>query len=643
MSDPRKLRTITTVAHEPTDPARSPSPPAAPGDVVEFLRAHPPFDALAPAEVERVAASAEVEFFRAGSTIFSQGAQPVEHLRVVRTGAVEIVLNDRVLDLLGAGELFGHASMLSGLPPGFAARAQEDTLCYRIPEHAARAALARPESVGFVARSLLEMNAPAPAALGLRKPVPDPANQPVAALIRDPPVLCSPETTIRDAAAKTTAAGATSIVIALGDSLGILTDHDLRSRVVAAGLPYDAPVSLAMSAPAFTVEPDRLGGDVLLEMLDRGVRHSPVVTASREVIGVVEAIDLLAVETLSSFYLRRSIARADSTEELAHAARGLRPAVIALHEARLAASSVAAIYSVVLDALTRRLIELVLAESEEPPAEFSWLALGSQSRREATPGSDADSAIVWYGDAPEEVIRPYLHALATKVAAGLSECGIRADRHGATASEVLFVRSIESWRRVARSWIEHPTQQQVLILVSVLVDSRPVWGIHKGTAVSDTFRSARARPELLHLLARFALSHRPPTGFLRGLVVEHDGEHRGRLDIKHGGLLPVVDLARWAGMAAGVTSASTSERLRAAGDAGTLPAADVRTLTDAFELFTELRMEHQVEQLRAGAEPDDHLNPNDLSALARSHLKEAFRAVASVQKHISAELNLGVR
>jgi CBS domain-containing protein len=309
----------------------------------------------------------------------------------------------------------------------------------------------------------------------------------------------------------------------------------------------------------------------------------------------------------------------------------------------VAASSIAAIYSVVLDALTRRLIELGLAGASEPPAEFAWLALGSQSRREATPGSDADSAIVWYGDVHEEAIRPSLHTLATNVAAGLRECGIRVDSHGATASEVLFVRSIESWQRAARSWIEHPTREQALILVSVLVDSRPVWGIHSGNPVSDTFRSARARPELLHLLARFALSHRPPTGFLRGLVVEHDGEHRGRLDLKHGGLLPVVDLARWAGMAAGVTSASTLERLRAAGDAGTLPAADVHTLEDAFELFTELRMEHQVEQLRSGIEPDDHLDPDDLSALTRTHLKDAFRAVASAQKRIAAELRLGVR
>ena len=595
------------------------------------------------ADVERAAAAAEVEFFVAGATIFAQGAQPIEHLRVVRTGAVEIVLGDRVLDLLAPGELFGHASMLSGLPPGFAARAQEDTLCYRIPEEVARAVLARPESVGFVARSLLEMHSWSSAALAPRTPAPDPANQPVAALVREPPVLCTADTTIRDAAAKMAAAPATSIVVELGDSLGIVTDRDLRTRVVAVGASYDAPVSSVMSAPAYTVAADRLGGDVLLEMLDRGVRHFPVLAASGAVLGVVEALDLLGVETLSSFYLRGAIARADSVADLATVSRGLRPAVLALHDAGVAAANVAAIFSVVLDALTRRLVELALVSAGEQPAAFSWLALGSQSRREATPGSDADSAIVWYGDVAEEQVRPYLHALARDVVKGLGECGVRVDSHGASASDVLFVRSLESWQKVARSWIEHPTREQALILVSVLVDSRPVWGIHSGAPVSDTFRAARARPELLHLLARFALAHRPPTGFLRGLVVEHDGEHRGRLDLKRGGLLPVVDLARWAGMAAGVTSASTLERLRAAGAAGTLPAADVHTLEDAYELFTELRMEHQVGQLRAGLEPDDHLDPRDLSDLTRSYLKEAFRAVASVQKRIAAELSLGVR
>jgi CBS domain-containing protein len=177
----------------------------------------------------------------------------------------------------------------------------------------------------------------------------------------------------------------------------------------------------------------------------------------------------------------------------------------------------------------------------------------------------------------------------------------------------------------------------------VLVDSRPVWGVHTGTPVSDTFRLAPDNPALLRLLARFALSYRPPTGFFRGLVVEHTGEHRGRLDLKHGGMIPIVDLARWAGMAAGVTSASTTERLRAAAAAGTLSPADAHTLEDAFELIAVLRLAHQVRQLRDGEEPDNYVDPGTLSMLTRRYLKEAFRAVASIQKRVAADLSAGMQ
>jgi CBS domain-containing protein len=247
---------------------------------------------------------------------------------------------------------------------------------------------------------------------------------------------------------------------------------------------------------------------------------------------------------------------------------------------------------------------------------------------------------VWFGQRDEAEVRPYLHQIATTVVAGLERCGFRPDANGASASDLLFVRSLESWQRAARSWIDDPTQEKALILSSVLVDSRPVWGVHTGTPVSDAFRLAPRNPALLRLLARFALSHRPPTGFLRGLVVEHGGEHRGRLDLKHGGIIPIIDLARWAGMAAGVTSASTVERLRAAGAGGSLPAADAHTLEDAFELIGELRLGHQVQQLRAGQEPDDYVDPATLSPLTRSHLKEAFRAVASIQRRVASELSV---
>jgi len=221
---------------------------------------------------------------------------------VVRSGAVAIVLHGRVLDLLGPGELFGHSSMLSGLPTGFAARADEDAECYRIPADVARPMLGRPAGLRYVARSLLEMVEEA----GGAEPALNPAQRPVAELLRSPLVLCTPETSIRDAAQQMTDAGATSVVVSSGDggALGIVTDRDLRSRVVASGLDAGAPISAAMSSPAYTVAADRVGGEVLLDMLDRCIRHLPVVAPTGEVIGVVEDGDLVAVGTRSSFHLR---------------------------------------------------------------------------------------------------------------------------------------------------------------------------------------------------------------------------------------------------------------------------------------------------------------------------------------------------
>ncbi len=614
---------------------------ATPG-VFRFLLGHPPFNALEPSDVERLAAATEIESHSAGSTIFSQGAEPVQYLRVVRSGAVEISANGRLLDLLGEGELFGHASMLSGLPPGFEARAVEDTLCYRIPAEVAEGSLARPAGLRFVARSLLEPWA-AESGTAASEPRIETPLQPVGSLIRGEVVVCRPDTSIREAARLMDAAGATSVVVDLGDRrLGIMTDRDLRSRVIAGDLGDEARVSEAMSAPAYTTGPDRLGGDVLLEMLDRGIRHLPVISPTGEVLGVVEEMDLAAAQTRSSFFLRRRIARAETLAQLVHTAHELRPTVVSLHDAGVAPSNLAAVYSVVVDALTRRLLELAIAEAGGSEVEFSWLALGSQARREALPSADVDSAIVWFDGGPEDQVRARLHALGTTVVEGLRACGLEADSHGASASDRLFVRSLASWQHVVRSWITDPTQDKALILASVLVDSRPVWGVHAGTPVADTFRLAPSNPALLRLLARFALSHRPPTGFFRGLVVDSSGEHRGQLDLKQGGVIPIIDLARWAGMAAGVTSASTTERLRAAAAAGILSEGDARTLEDAFVLITALRVEHQVGQLRAGHQPDDYVDPARLSSLTRSHLKEAFRAVASIQKHVASGLSFGL-
>ena len=616
------------------------------GDIVGFLGSFPPFDAVGADDLARVAAVTETEVIPRGKTIFSQGAGPVEYLWVVRSGSVEVIHDGRVLDLLGPGELFGHASMISGLPTGFEARAAEDTVCYRIPADVMRPLLARPDVLRFVAQSIVDGAVTA----APTDPRSDPVQSRVATLIRTPPLMCQGSEPVREAAKRMTDQGASAVLVPHGGTFGIVTDRDLRSRVIAAGLSPDAPVSAIMTEPAYTVTADRLGGDVLLDMLERNVHHIPVLSAAGEVLGVVDDGDLVAAEGRKPLLLRRAIALAESPADLAAVAAGLNPTIIALHDARVAAEHVAAVRSVVLDALTRRLVELAVRDAGDPPVPFTWFALGSLARREALPSSDVDSALAWEDESPEASGRDpgqvagYLGRVAQAVDEGLRACGMSPDAHGASAANPLFARSLASWHRAARSLSEDPTQEKALILVSVITDSRPVWST-QGSVTSGLWeaRPYPDHPYLLRLLARFALSFRPPTGFLRDFVVEHSGERRGQLDIKHGGMIPIVDLARWAGMAAGIASASTLERLRAAEAAGTMESAEARTLMEAFGFIFSLRLDHQVEQLRRGQAPDDFIDPKALNPLARSYLREAFRAVASVQANLAAELSLGAR
>ena len=235
-------------------------------------------------------------------------------------------------------------------------------------------------------------------------------------------------------------------------------------------------------------------------------------------------------------------------------------------------------------------------------------------------------------------------ALAGRVLDGLAACGFALDEHGALASRPLFARSVTGWAEAARRWAEDPDRDRGLMLLSVVVESDPVWGATRvPEALAAAFASAPEREPMLRRLAAAALAERPPTGFLRDFVLHSSGERKGVLDIKRGGLLPIEALARWSGLSAGVTAASTRARLDASKAAGTLSTGDADVLRDAFELVSALRMEHQVEQLRAGRPPDDLIAPKALTSLTRSALKDAFRAVARVQRGIAVELGLRPR
>jgi CBS domain-containing protein len=300
----------------------------------------------------------------------------------------------------------------------------------------------------------------------------------------------------------------------------------------------------------------------------------------------------------------------------------------------MSAAQISAVASVVVDAVTRRLLELVAERPGTSPPQLAWLALGSHGRREAMPSSDLDSAVAWRSGS----VDPDVADVTREVLAGLAACGVPSDSHGAAATNPLFARSAADWDQRIRELLADPGDERSLILLSLLCDARLISGNEWLMDPFETLGSASARPLVLRLLLRVGLAPRPPTGFLRDVIVEHSGEHRGRLDIKRGGLLPLVNLARFGAVAAGSRITGTVERLRVAKEAGTLPRETAESLEEAFDLLTALRLDHQVEALRAGLPADDFIDPRTLNPLARRYLRDAFRTIASIQRTLGNEL-----
>jgi CBS domain-containing protein len=351
---------------------------------------------------------------------------------------------------------------------------------------------------------------------------------------------------------------------------------------------------------------------------------------------------LLAAPESNLLVRRLAIANANDFDQLKEAARGLRTTAVSLHDAQVGPARASAVISNLADSLTRRSIELSIRELGPPPCPFSWIALGSHGRQEAVPGSDVDSALAWDSDEEDGDAKSYMLSLGSRVCEELARCGLAADKRGASAGGDLFVRPTGEWRRLIRGSISDPEKDKGLIVISLFLDGRVLHHGAGASALRDEFEAAAGRRGLLRLMLRLALANKPAVGRLRDFALERSGEHRGLLDIKHGGLLPVTSIARYASLTAGAIAAgSTLERLSAADAAGTLDDDSARSLSEGFGLFQSLRLEHQVDQLERGVEPDDYVNPKALEPGRRRRLRNALREVRVVQNKLARGLLAG--
>lgn len=458
-----------------------------------------------------------------------------------------------------------------------------------------------------------------------------------------PIVTCAPETPV-SAAAALMAAADTGSIVALDDDdapVGILTDSDLRRRVVARGLPLSTLVRDVMSAPVITVPPEMLFFEAIGLMLEHHIHHLVVVEHGRA-LGVIADSDLVAILDSGPLLLERRIRRAASVDQLAEARAAFPGMLATLQRAGIRAYDLGRITAEMTDRVVRRALELAQAELGSPPVPFCWIALGSEGRREQTFHTDQDHGLVYADPAPESAERcaGYFLGLAERVVAILVQCGVPPCRGGAMASNPRWNRPLAAWRRYFSEWIEQP-EPGALLSASIFFDLRPVAGeVDLGIALREQItRQAPAGRRFLTLLALATQDYRPPLGFFRHLVVERTGRHRGELDIKHGGLLPIVNLARLYALRHGVPATNTFERLRALGERRILPQETVTELADAYEFMLRLRLKTQLEQHARGAEPGNFIAPRRLTRSERVLLKEYFGTIALAQDELQREFS----
>jgi CBS domain-containing protein len=602
-------------------------------DLASFLGEHSPFQSMSGAELEELAAGSSLESFTAGTVIADYTTQVPDYVWMVCSGHVSLQASadGTAIDTVEPGGIFGYTPMLTGGGMDFVARAIEPTTLIRLPGPQVRAQFAKPAGLAFLASSAWNT------AAGDRiAAVPAADSRPVGELVHGDVLLAPADISVRDAVVRMTEHHVSYVLITLPDGeLGIFTDRDLRTRVVAAGLGVDVPIARVMSAPARRVTADRTAESVLMEMLKCALHHMPVSSPRGEVIGVLDDADLLAASTRQSFQLRRTIGLAAGGDELARVGHRVTSLAGELFRNGTKASATSSILSIVLDSLVRKALELALVESGGAPSgDFAWLTLGSIARREAMPSSDVDSALSWSDELSSASAQ--LRAIARRTHTFLDDCGLPSDRNGAVAWKPNFSRSETDWAKAAQTWLDDPLRDRGLVMSSLLIDGRVVWGDGALHTVPAAYRRMRAEhPNALRLQLLDALSGRVRARSLRDVL----SRRGGTFDLKSHALTPIVNLARWGGLTADVASASTPARLTAAAATGALSERDAITLTEVFVMLQRLRMTHQVDQLAVGHSPDDIVTMSDLSPLNRSLLNDGLREIAAVQRRVG---NFGI-
>jgi CBS domain-containing protein len=618
----------------------------APEVAISFFKGIMPFDTLDEETLRSLARHCRIDFFPKGTRLLTADVTELTHLYFIQRGGVKAFLEDEngevtLKDFRGEGAYIGALAIIRGTPANLNIETVEDTFCFLLPRDIFLELIEKQASFAhFYLKSFSEKIVTTAYNELRHHKVTRRSNEDLYLFsIRVGDLV----KTLRKVAASATIQEAAALMsehrvgcLLIHDAVdaekivGIITDRDLRGKVVAAGLDFQQPVQTIMSTPVQTVLSQSLCFDVLLKMMDTGIHHLAVERAGK-IIGVITSHDIMLLQGHSPYYLFKEIRGQQQISGLYPLANKIPDVIRGLIGEGAKAGNITQMIAILNDHILERMLTLLEQELGAPPVPYCWLLLGSEGRREQTFKTDQDNAII-YSDPEDETqaqaAAAYFKAFAAKAIDHLVNCGYPLCPGEVMAVNPLWCQPLSSWKRYFERWVSEPDPQE-LRYATIFFDFRAGFG---ETALAESLRThlnqhIKGRDLFLFHLARQSMETRAPLSFFKNFIVERDGEHKNRLDIKKQGLTPFVNFARVLALKFGVNETNTLARLKALRDGDWIQAELWSSASEAYELQMQQRLVHQLRQIEAETIPDNYIDPADLSDLERRMLKDAFTVI----------------
>ncbi|WP_350433198.1 DUF294 nucleotidyltransferase-like domain-containing protein [Shewanella sp. H8] len=610
-------------------------------EIQSFIAQYAPFDQLPEKAILEVAQSVEISYYQTDSMIINFNDK-IKELYMIRSGVVELFRRKGELyNRLDQGQLFGQMGLLTNNKVRFPAKAVKDTLVYCIPESVFNDLCEQYDDFAdFVEvedttrlKQAVKGNTDDPNALTTSK---------VKTLLTREPLILPCSSTIQ-AVAKTMAEENISAVLINDPNIddpmensfvGIITEHDLCSKVVAAGINVDSPISQVMSTNLIYLDHNAYIFEAMLLMLRHNIDHLPIIK-NKKPIGLIEVADIIRYESQNSLLFVSSIFQQKSSEDLVLLSSQLKNCFVRMVNEDANSHMVGRAMSEIGRNFKQRLLELAEEKFGPPPVPYCFLALGSMARDEQLMVTDQDNAIILDNSYQVALHGEYFEKLADFVCDGLAACGYSYCTGDIMASNPEYRKTRSEWEACFGDWIDNPNPQ-ALLNCSIFFDLTGVYGRIKWAKQLNAFirKKTKKNNRFLACLAHNALNRKPPLGFFKDFVMEKDGRHNNSINLKRRGTAPLADLIRVHALAIGSLSQNSFERLEDIIEAGILPTSKGEDLQHAMELISLVRLRHQSSDIESGIEPDNNIEPESMSNFERRNLKDAFLVLSNAQNFL---------